>query len=158
MRIACLQFSPQVGEVEKNIARADAVLDRADPQDLDLLVLPEMAFSGYNFKSLGEISPHLEPTEAGISAAWSRQAALKHDCVVVTGYPEKIDQGDNWPADPEYYNSAVIMDGDGNVVGNYRKSHLYYTDDTWALEGQGFYSGHIRGLGKMALGICMDIK
>jgi protein N-terminal amidase len=49
MRIGCLQFAPQVGDVSGNIARAEVVLSKADPADLDsldLLVLPEMAFSG----------------------------------------------------------------------------------------------------------------
>lgn len=49
MRIGCLQFAPQVADVTNNIHRAEAVLSKADPedlQDLDLLVLPEMAFSG----------------------------------------------------------------------------------------------------------------
>ncbi|KAK3299195.1 carbon-nitrogen hydrolase [Chaetomium fimeti] len=50
MRIGCLQFAPKVGDVPNNIMRAEAVLSRADPDDrenLDLLVLPEMAFSEY---------------------------------------------------------------------------------------------------------------
>lgn len=159
MRIACLQFAPQLANVDHNIERADAILERADPQDIDLLVLPELAFSGYNFKSLGHISPHLELKDAGISAAWSRQAALKYDSVVVTGYPERVDPKDGWPTDPKYYNSAIIMDGDGDAVGNYRKSHLYYTDETWALEGRsGFYTANVHPVGRMALGICMDIK
>ncbi|PMB68759.1 Protein N-terminal amidase [Beauveria bassiana] len=159
MRIACLQFAPQLAETDRNVERADAILDRADPQDIDLLVLPELAFSGYNFKSLGHISPHLELAKTGITATWSRQAALKYGCAVVAGYPEKVDPGRSWPADPEYYNSAIIIDGDGDVVGNYRKSHLYYTDETWALEGGGgFYTGHVRGLGHLVLGICMDIN
>lgn len=49
MRIGCLQFAPQVGDVDGNLSRADAALSRADPDDLDsldLLVVPEMAFSG----------------------------------------------------------------------------------------------------------------
>lgn len=49
MKIACLQFAPVVGDVDNNISRADEVLLRADPadlEDLDLLVVPEMAFSG----------------------------------------------------------------------------------------------------------------
>lgn len=46
MRIGCLQFAPQVGDVDNNLNRADAVLSRANPKDLDLLVLPELAFSG----------------------------------------------------------------------------------------------------------------
>lgn len=49
MKIACLQFAPQVGDVNNNLNRADSVLNRAnqeDLQDLNLLVLPELAFSG----------------------------------------------------------------------------------------------------------------
>lgn len=49
MRIGCLQFAPKVGDVDNNLNRADAVLAKADPMaldNLDLLVLPEMAFSG----------------------------------------------------------------------------------------------------------------
>lgn len=49
MRIACLQFDPQLGEVDNNLNRADAVLDKVDAADLDgldLLVLPELAFTG----------------------------------------------------------------------------------------------------------------
>jgi len=49
MKIACLQFAPQVGDIDNNLNRADAVLSRANVEDLlglDLLVLPELAFSG----------------------------------------------------------------------------------------------------------------
>ncbi len=46
MRIACLQFAPHVGDLKYNISCAEAILEKADPKDLDLLVLPEMAFSG----------------------------------------------------------------------------------------------------------------
>ncbi len=49
MRIACLQFAPHVGDVVDNLSAADDVLDKLDPTDLDgldLLVLPELAFTG----------------------------------------------------------------------------------------------------------------
>jgi predicted amidohydrolase len=46
MRIACLQFAPQLGDVDQNLNRADAVLSKANPKNIDLLVLPELAFSG----------------------------------------------------------------------------------------------------------------
>ena len=39
-------ISHKVGDVDNNLNRADAVLSKANPQDLDLLVLPELAFSG----------------------------------------------------------------------------------------------------------------
>lgn len=46
MRIGCLQFAPELGDVNHNLTRADLVLAKANPQKLDLLVLPELAFSG----------------------------------------------------------------------------------------------------------------
>jgi hypothetical protein len=69
MRIACLQvrpflcrghsflltvkqFAPQVGDVDNNLNRADAVLSKANPKNLDLLVLPELAFSGRSCPAL----------------------------------------------------------------------------------------------------------
>lgn len=159
MKIACLQFAPQVGDVDNNLNRADAVLSKASIKDLDLLVLPELAFSGYNFRSLQHISPYLEPSTAGITSLWARTTALKYNCVVTAGYPEKVDVGPKWPTSPEYYNSAITVNSEGETIANYRKSHLYYTDETWALEGQdGFYDGVIPGLGSVAMGICMDIN
>ncbi|TWU73810.1 Carbon-nitrogen hydrolase [Metarhizium rileyi] len=159
MRIACLQFGPQVGDVNNNISRADEILGRVDPEALDLLVLPELAFSGYNFKSLGEISQFLEPAGSGISSLWSRTTALKYDCTVIAGYPEKVDPAVKWPTNPEYYNAAIVVNGEGETVANYRKTHLYYTDETWALEGPtGFFSERLEGLGCTALGICMDLN
>ena len=75
------------------------------------------------------------------------------------GYPEKVDVSEAWPASPEYYNSALVVDGSGDIVGNYRKSFLYYTDETWALE-EAFsaFQRTIPGLGNVALGICTDLK
>lgn len=159
MRIACLQFAPQVGDIDNNLNRADAVLSKANPEDLDLLVLPELAFTGYNFQSLQEISPFLEPQGSGISALWARTTALKHNCVVTVGYPEKVDVKPKWPTSPEYYNSVIVVNGEGETIANYRKSFLYTVDETWALEGQdGFFEGYIPGLGHTSMGICMDLN
>ena len=46
MRIACLQFGAQVGDVEENIRKADEVLLAASVNNIDLLVLPELALTG----------------------------------------------------------------------------------------------------------------
>ncbi|KAF7552395.1 hypothetical protein G7Z17_g4359 [Cylindrodendrum hubeiense] len=159
MRIACLQFAPQVGDVENNLNRADSVLSKANPEDLDLLVLPELAFSGYNFKSLQDIAPFLEHSGSGITSLWARTMALRYNCTVTVGYPEKVDVAPKWLTGPEYYNSAIVVNGDGETIANYRKNFLYYTDETWAMEGDsGFYDGCIPGLGNTSIGICMDIN
>ncbi|KAF6819777.1 N-terminal amidase [Colletotrichum sojae] len=158
MRIGCLQFAPQVADVDNNLNRADSVLSKANPEDLDLLVLPELAFSGYNFRSLQDISPFLEPSGSGITSLWARTTALKYNCNVVAGYPEKADVSGSWPTGPEYYNSAIVVNEEGETIANYRKSFLYYTDETWALEGDGFFDGFIPGLGNTSIGICKSLS
>jgi protein N-terminal amidase len=83
---------------------------------------------------------------------------------VTVGYPETLgtqDSTTNLP--PINYNSTVTVSPAGQVVANYRKRFLYYTDETWAAEGDGptpsgFYSGSLEGLGPVTLGICMDIN
>ncbi len=68
MRIACLQFAPQLGKVKENVARADALLSISSPQSLDILVLPELAFTGILYPSSMHLKQSAEPiTQATIS-------------------------------------------------------------------------------------------
>lgn len=65
-----------------------------------------------------------------------------------------MDHSSSESVKPEFYNSTVTVSREGQAIANYRKSFLYYTDETWAHEGTGFFSGKIDGLGKVAMGIC----
>ncbi|KAJ5647297.1 Carbon-nitrogen hydrolase [Penicillium lividum] len=155
MRIATLQFAPKLGDVDGNIQRANEILNRGkvlslDPGPIlnskpdllaaieierlrpDILVLPELAFTGYNFPSLEAIKPYLEPGCTGRSATWARETAKRLRCKVCVGYPE-IEIENDKPA--KYYNSLLVVDEHGEVIHNYRKCFLYYTDETWAAEG-----------------------
>ena len=67
-----------------------------------------------------------------------------------------MDVTPKWPAGPEYYNSSITVNREGETLVNYRKSFLYYTDETWALESeQGFFAGDLNGLGRTSIGICL---
>ncbi len=149
-----------------NKARAWQILREANQneqiEDLDLLVLPEMVLSGYNFSSLDAIRPYLEPTTAGVSTAFAKELAREYGCVVCVGYPElardepsKTERGaseegraestiDGYgEAGGKRFNSLVMVSPDGGVIANYRKTFLYYTDETWAHEGGGFWAGDV---------------
>jgi protein N-terminal amidase len=53
----------------------------------------------------------------------------------------------------------VTVSPTGKILANYRKTFLYYTDETWSAEGpSNFYSGTLGTLGNVTLGICMDIN
>lgn len=127
---------------------------------------------GYNHPSLAAIAPFLEPTAAGPSTRWAARTAKRLKCTVAVGYAEAAEEGNyntifdrhiTAEAGTVAYNSLVFVSSSGDVVAHYRKSFLYYTDETWAQEGQGFWAGvlPIGGKGqqvKAAAGICMDIN
>jgi protein N-terminal amidase len=48
-----------VGDVDSNIRRAEAILAEGSPTDIDLLMLPEMAFSGMSTTEYDIINPEL---------------------------------------------------------------------------------------------------
>ncbi|RMY42781.1 hypothetical protein D0865_11705 [Hortaea werneckii] len=169
MRIATLQFAPKLGQREENIQHADNILETSGlkPGNLELLALPELAFSGYNFPNLEAIKPYLEPTTSGPSTQWAITTAQRLKCHVIVGYPEIYTPADG--SDSCNYNSTVTVSPTGEVLNNYRKSFLYYTDETWAVDytfpsgpdaaqKNPFFCGKLGELGMVGQGICMDIN
>ncbi|KAJ5165127.1 Carbon-nitrogen hydrolase [Penicillium coprophilum] len=196
MRIATLQFAPKLGDLKGNIEKANTLLKTGkiisvDGKELgigidllkpDILVLPELAMTGYNFRSLEAIKPHLESVGDGPSASWARETARRLQCKVCVGYPE-VEKDSQDPDKITCYNSLLVVDEKGEFILNYRKTFLYYTDETWAAEGQverGFHELEFTTEGKQSslmnpvhqgeqvlsekkqvatsLGICMDIN
>jgi protein N-terminal amidase len=152
VRIACLQFDPQLMQVAANQARANRIIDgRLTRGGADVLLLPEMAFTGYCFQSRDEIFPFCEDPVHGPTASWCADTARALDCVVVAGFPES-------GADGRLFNSLLVVDRGGRVVHVYRKHFLYMTDESWASEGPDFSCQIIDGLGACAFGICMDLN
>ena len=151
MRLACLQFDPQLTQSAANRDRANRLIARRLTRgQADVLLLPEMAFTGYCFQSRDEILTYCECSLTGPTAQWCMATARQLDCVVAAGFPER--DGDS------LYNSLVVADRLGRIVHVYRKHFLYETDETWALEGPGFATQEIPGLGPCAFGICMDVN
>ena len=119
---------------------------------LDILVLPEMAFTGYelNLDKAIQIAEKLD--DKGPTFQWCKEKAELFGCLVMCGYPEKV-------SDEELYNSAMVFDRDGKLVKNIRKTFLYEVDEAWAQEGPGFQSWYCPWLDvKISFGICMDIN
>ncbi|BFZ59339.1 hypothetical protein YB2330_000347 [Saitoella coloradoensis] len=168
LRIAILQFAPILGQLQRNITHATRLLESHFPtqsassssstrRNPDILILPELAFTGYNFPTPDDIKPFLEPTAAGATTTWAKGVARRWGMHVLAGYPELCSLTGT------VYNSAVFMNPQGEVIANYRKHFLYSTDERWgASEGPGFWKGWIGSLGekgrKVALGICMDLN
>ncbi|KAJ9244592.1 hypothetical protein DTO207G8_2343 [Paecilomyces variotii] len=186
MKIATLQFAPRLGDVEGNIRRANDLLKRGkdglsiESMRPEILVLPELAFSGYNFPSLEAIKPYLEPQSTGPTAKWAQETAKRLRCKICVGYPEiekatsssspENGNSNSSSSDDKYFNSLLVVDENGIILHNYRKRFLYYTDETWASEGdaeRSFYTFNFDGQNGISqqqnkiqttFGICMDIN
>jgi len=116
---------------------------------LDLLVLPEMAASGYLFPSPDAVRQVAE-TEDGPTVQAVAALARAHRCHVVVGFPER--------AGDRLYNSAAVLDGHGELVAVYRKRLLFRADGPWATPGERPYPLVDTGSGRFTVGICMDLN
>ena len=50
-RIACLQFEPRVGDLNKNVEKSCHYIEKAHTMGAKIVVLPELCNSGYVFES-----------------------------------------------------------------------------------------------------------
>ena len=116
MLVAVHQLAPVIGDLEGNRARALAALDAAAAAGARIVVLPELAASGYVFRDAGEARALAEPPGGPTLTGWAERAAA-HDLVVVGGFAE--DGGDG-----RLYNSGAVVDRTGVRV-LYRKAHLW---------------------------------
>ena len=76
MRIGFVQFDPVFGDVAANLAAIETAVEAAGRADL--MVLPELATTGYNFASVDEAASLAEPVPGPatvISAAGRARAS-----------------------------------------------------------------------------------
>jgi predicted amidohydrolase len=145
LRVAAVEVDIRLGDVDGNLARIRTALARGAATGARLIVLPELATSGYVF----------EGTEEAVDASLTREdprlaelaAELPSGVVAVLGYLERGDDG--------VYNSAIVLGSDGEL-GHYRKSHL------WDRESEIFRVGDAAGtivdtpVGRLGVAICYD--
>ena len=91
VRVACIQMEPVVGEKDRNLARSLQMIDEAAGQGARLIVLPELANSGYVFESRNEAIALAEEIPSGpTTTAWAA-AAARHGAWIVAGIAERAE-------------------------------------------------------------------
>ena len=140
LKVACVQVDPTHGDPAGNMRAADAILARLSPDDaLDVLLLPEMAHSGYCFDDHEDVRRVLE-TDDGPTVRWCAAHARRLRCTLLCGYPRIVTSasGESSSETETAFNALVAVGPDGVVLANYHKTFLYVIDKTWATEGDGF--------------------
>ena len=114
LRLALVQYDAKLGQVQANIGRVDALIAKIQPNSIDVLLLPEMAFTGYMFDSREDIAPFLEMDGRGPSVTWARRIAERLRCYVLVGFPESQRAAESDREDRE----SASQPGIGDSVGN----------------------------------------
>ncbi len=144
MRVGYYQFRPLFGQPRHNVARVLAAL--ADAR-ADLIVLPELAFSGYHFLDRAEAVALSEDPANSDTVRSLAELCAKRDFHLVTGFCERSGE--------RVYNSALLI-GPRGVEHVYRKLHLFAEEKRFFDPGDVPLSvQEVRGA-RIGLMVCFD--
>ena len=144
MRVGFYQYEPQFGQVARNLAAVAAALEQAEA---DLIVLPELFASGYQFVSQDEVMQLAEPVPDGPTTRRLVEIAKRRRMHLVAGLPER--------AGDRCYNSAVVV-GPSGFIGCYRKTHLFFEETLFFTPGDTGFQVWDIGPAKLGVMICFD--
>lgn len=150
MQVAVAQVEAQALDIEGNTRRTCAAIADAAERGAGLVVLPEAVSVGWVMDREG-IAPLAEPGDGSgpVVSAW-RAAAREHDVAVIGGYAEA--------AGDRLFNAVAVIDGAGEVVGTYRKLHLFGREsETYERGDLGLPIFEVGGL-KVGVLVCYDLR
>lgn len=149
--VVCIQTYPFLCDKSKNINKMIGLLEKAvsEKPNTQLVVFPELATTGYEcgekFKELAEVIDDKSETVQAFS-----KVALKHNIHIVLGMAERDAN------EPEIlYNSQLFIGNKGEIIGTYRKIHLFDTEKDWFTAGTE-YKVFDTEIGRIGLFICYD--
>ena len=138
---------PKVGEKENNIKKSVTMINEAAKNGANLIVLPELANSGYVFNSREEAFELSEEIPKGKTTKAWMDAAAKNNVYIVAG----INERDN----NLLYNSSVIVGPDG-YIGTFRKVHLWNEENLFFEPGNLGFPVFKTPIGRISSNICYD--
>ena len=157
MKVALVQFAPKFKAVEDNLRRLVGFVQEAARSGAKLVVLPELATTGYSFMSQAEALSCAEPiSEQGRTFRVMQSLARKLGVHIVWGMVE-VDTPTG-----SLHNSQVLVTPDLGWV-RYAKVNLWGNDWIWAAEGRAnppilTCNFGDEGTRKVGLLICRDVR
>ena len=116
LRVGYFQFRPLFGKVGRNLKH---VVDALAGVQADIVVLPELAFTGYYFADRDEALAVAEDPSASETVDALTGLCKQRDFYLVTGFAERRHE--------KVFNSALLI-GPQGLVHVYRKLHLFNTE------------------------------
>jgi predicted amidohydrolase len=149
VRIACCQFAPDVEDPAASARAAREAIAAAVDAGARIVVLPELANSGYVFDDADEARAAAAAADGPLLRDWSREAA-RGDALVIGGFCELASDG-------RIFNSSALVDGSG-VLAVYRKLHLWNDESRWFAAGEEPAPVVDTRFGRIGLAVCYDLE
>lgn len=146
MRVALCQVHVEY-DAKRNLDQVRTAL--RDSAGADLAVFPEAVHTRYGNDRAAPAEPLDGPFVTGL-----RQAAAEHGVALIAGVFEQA-------ADGRVYNTAVAVDSEGQLVGSYRKIHLFdafsYRESDDIAPGDAPVVVELAGV-RIGLSVCYDLR
>ena len=145
MKVSLIQFSPKLGDIAANTDKVNRLLNQI--QSSKLVVLPELANTGYNFRNREHALSLASSVEKSAFFEMLVDHAGKHKQYIVSGFQEISGE--------LLFNTSLLVSGEG-VIGKYRKVHLFMHEKEIFEPGDlGFPVFELEGF-KLGMLICFD--
>lgn len=145
MNIGYVQFAPALNEVKATIQQLEALLPKG--RDADLLVLPELCNSGYNFATKEQAFASSETIADSLFLAFLGEKCRQFHFDIVVGFNER--EGG------QLYNSSILI-GKNGIGGRYRKIHLFDREKEFFQPGNDGLPVFNSGTATIGMLICFD--
>ena len=147
MKIAIFQGAGKPARVDENLEIIHRKALSAAEQSADLIIFPELFLSGYH---IGKTVQMLAEQANGSASQKVAHIARKTNIAILYGYPERLNR--------DVYNSALLIDRNGNSRANYRKTHLFGSyEKRFFKPGNGLVIAKLEGL-NIGILICYDVE
>jgi len=138
VRVGFVQMNPKLLRVEENVDRALHFLERSRA---DLMILPELFNTGYNFSSRRQVEKVAERIPGGYTSQKLLDVSQDRNMTIVAGIAER--------RGTSLYNSAIVA-RQGRAF-TYRKVHLFFKEKKFFKPGNEF-----KVFGDLGVMICFD--
>lgn len=145
--VAAVQYAPKLLDVQKNLSVAKELTFEAAAKGARVIVLPELAMSGYVINSKKEAATVCQQRNGYQTEAFI-PIAKKYNCHIIFGYVELCEG--------KFYNSAAVV-GPGGLVGNTQKHNAWGADALWAEQSEQLSPVIVTPVGRLGTLICRDV-
>ncbi|MEA3356727.1 MAG: carbon-nitrogen hydrolase family protein [Candidatus Bipolaricaulota bacterium] len=144
--VSAVQMDCITGDKERNLSKAFGLLDELKGK-ADIACFPELFTTGYNLELIGNDFHSLaEPIPGGTTELMARKARELGLSILGT----IVERAGN-----ALYDTTFIIDKQGELIGKYRKSHLYPKEHRYFKAGEELPVFEVDGI-KVGVAICFE--